>query len=192
MAIARNIGAAQGTAPLLAFCDADDIWDDDKLKRQVALAEKGAAVVLSGTAVHYPNYGKVSTGRLFTNAMFHPDCVLDRLFSFNMAVCGSNLLVCRDAFNACDGFSAELSPSDDYDILLKLAYKGYRFSYDPRETVHYVRNHQSITSLRQSEVMSALSRCVKKWEALGCQQNPELAKWKTKVNDRLFKTTSEY
>lgn len=36
---ARNAGVAATSAPLVAFCDADDVWLPDKLERQVAALE---------------------------------------------------------------------------------------------------------------------------------------------------------
>lgn len=48
----RNCGAAAATAPVLGFCDDDDLWHTDKARRQLALlADTGAPTVSSGLEV---------------------------------------------------------------------------------------------------------------------------------------------
>lgn len=48
----RNCGAAAAAAPVLGFCDDDDLWHADKARRQLALLDSsGADVVSSGLEV---------------------------------------------------------------------------------------------------------------------------------------------
>src|SRR4051812_12564967 len=45
VSVARNVGVAETTAPIIGFLDADDRWIPDKLERQLcALAERPQAV----------------------------------------------------------------------------------------------------------------------------------------------------
>ncbi|CAM3363748.1 glycosyltransferase family A protein [Nocardioides dubius] len=54
LAGARNSGILAGTAPLVAFCDDDDVWLPQKATRQIAeLLDSGADTVVSGIVVEY-------------------------------------------------------------------------------------------------------------------------------------------
>jgi glycosyltransferase involved in cell wall biosynthesis len=48
---ARNAGVAQASGELLAFLDADDLWTDDKLQRQLAVLEARPDIDLVGGQV---------------------------------------------------------------------------------------------------------------------------------------------
>jgi glycosyltransferase involved in cell wall biosynthesis len=53
LAGARNTGIAATGGDLVAFCDDDDVWRPDKLRRQVeVLADPAVGVVTTGIAVH--------------------------------------------------------------------------------------------------------------------------------------------
>lgn len=53
-AIARNVGAARATGPLLAFLDADDVWPADKLALQLrGMAEEPEMDAVFGQAVEF-------------------------------------------------------------------------------------------------------------------------------------------
>jgi glycosyltransferase involved in cell wall biosynthesis len=53
LAGARNTGILAATGELVAFCDDDDVWRPDKLRRQVdLLADPAVGVVTTGITVH--------------------------------------------------------------------------------------------------------------------------------------------
>ena len=55
---ARNVGILAARAPLIAFCDADDLWHPDKLARQqAALAEQPDAVEFFQSRKYWPADG---------------------------------------------------------------------------------------------------------------------------------------
>lgn len=49
----RNLGAAHATAPYIAFLDADDVWEPEKLAEQVDLLESMPDVAMVSGAVRY-------------------------------------------------------------------------------------------------------------------------------------------
>ena len=120
LAGARNTGAVAATGELLAFCDDDDEWLPEKLRRQVEalLAAPGAAVVTSGIEV-------VSEGR--TSVRRPPADRIPRehlLRSRATEVHPSTIVVRRDAFLDGIGLVDEAIPGsygEDYEWLLRAA-----------------------------------------------------------------------
>ena len=54
LAGARNTGMLASTAPFLAFCDDDDAWAPDKVRRQVeCLTATGASFAATGVRIHH-------------------------------------------------------------------------------------------------------------------------------------------
>jgi hypothetical protein len=89
----RNCGAAAARAPMLGFCDDDDLWLPSKARRQLdLLAETGAAVCTSGIEM-FTDGGSVP--RPGTD---HPLRFADLLRSRHMEACMVTALVRADAF----------------------------------------------------------------------------------------------
>jgi glycosyltransferase involved in cell wall biosynthesis len=116
---ARNLGASLHDTPWLAFCDDDDRWAPDKLRRQLdAIAEMpGARWAAVGCVivdaddriignVHPPERGDVTDVMLLRNAV---PCG------------GSGVLVERDLFHDAGGFDPACSNSEDWDLWIRLA-----------------------------------------------------------------------
>jgi glycosyltransferase involved in cell wall biosynthesis len=121
LAGARNTGILSLGTELIAFCDDDDRWAPDKLRRQVAalLAEPDAEFATCAIEVEYE--GK-ATARLA-----HRDRVtIDELARSRMAMLhSSSFLVRREALTeGAIGLVAEDAPgsqNEDWDLLLRAA-----------------------------------------------------------------------
>lgn len=118
VAAARNLGAARTTAPLLAFCDADDLWTPGKLAAEIAALGRrpGAAVAYSWVDYVDP------TGTRLGSAprVRHEGDVLRDLLVRYFLESGSAGLVRRPAFEAVGGFDERLRFAD-WDLFLRLA-----------------------------------------------------------------------
>ena len=89
----RNHGAAAATAPILGFCDDDDLWLPSKARRQLALLEQtGATVCTSGIEM------LTDGGTIPRRGTDHPLRYADLLRSRQMEACMVTALVRADAF----------------------------------------------------------------------------------------------
>lgn len=116
----RNAGVAVAHAPLVAFCDDDDIWFPEKAARQHALlmARPEVDVVVCGVQI-------VVDGKTVDRPLEQPEVTFsDLLESRLMAVSFCTAMVRRDAFNDRIGPADEHIPggyAEDYEWVLRAA-----------------------------------------------------------------------
>ena len=137
---ARNLAAQSAKAPLLAFLDADDWWQENKLLRQIAFHQQHPEVVLSfsdyqhieeetGNSVircfdYWPEF-KQHLNR--TNADNNSYELLPNAQAMLLAenvVGTSSVVVNASAFMAVQGFDTSLPSASDWDLWLKLSRAG--------------------------------------------------------------------
>lgn len=120
LAGARNTGIMSSSAELVAFCDDDDYWNPEKLRKQVEalLNNKEAEVVACAMVVES---GERSTDRLAGTSLV----TFDQLLRSRMAmVHSSSLVFVRTALLEGIGLVDEDIPgsqNEDWDILIRAA-----------------------------------------------------------------------
>jgi glycosyltransferase involved in cell wall biosynthesis len=126
-AAALNGGVALARAPILAFCDADDVAHESWLRALCAAARENALVA---GAVHHLDAPEQSMD-------------LEALRSYYGHLPWSpsaNLAVTRDAFDSVGGFSESLV-SYDADLCWRLAARGVTLTHEPAAIVF--KRHRS-------------------------------------------------
>ena len=118
----RNSGVEAGHGDLIAFCDDDDVWLPDKLRRQVELlaARPAAAAASCGIVLKGPDTHRQR--RLARTEVTLADLIADRV----MEVHSSTVLVRRSTWEAIGPVDEELPGgySEDYEWLLRVAAHG--------------------------------------------------------------------
>ena len=119
VAAARNNGAAQGSAPYLAFCDADDLWSPDKLARQLQRLDAGGEAM----GLVYCGFAQIDANGhiVFIRWGLEEGRIFARLMRANFMGNGSCPLFRRAAFEALGGFNATHTPAEDLGIYLEAA-----------------------------------------------------------------------
>lgn len=124
---ARNRGARQGRASLLAFNDDDCVWEPDKLQLQMTrMTSSGAGVVYCREAVLWPELGVVVNGS--------PDA--ERRGAVRSLVTANYIgtvgpLIERRLFEEAGGFDESLPRLQEWDLWLRLGFLT-SFAYVPR------------------------------------------------------------
>jgi glycosyltransferase involved in cell wall biosynthesis len=137
VARARNVGAAHTDTEWLAFLDADDVWQPEKIERQaeVACEEKVAAVLCGMRIVN-------DQGRTLEERPPGADLGLEALLRHDDRIpqgLASTILMRRDLFNAVQGFDPSLATMADWDLMLRLRLEG-PFGYVDEPLVLYRRH----------------------------------------------------
>ena len=113
MAASRNLGAANTTAPYIAFLDGDDVWVPTKLAEQVDLLERMPEVAMVNGASRYwyswdpaatRSDETVLTGGVADRRIDPPEAVLTIYPLGVLDGPGVDLLVRRSVFDAVGGF----------------------------------------------------------------------------------------
>jgi teichuronic acid biosynthesis glycosyltransferase TuaG len=158
---ARNTAIAHARASLLAFLDADDLWEANKLELQLQTMEaRGADIVYSDGIIFAGEQKdgdisfKVRTGLTTGRAM------LDNLLLHNTIPVAS-VLMRRSTLDAVGGFEEglEFQACEDYDLWLKAAKSEAVFFGMPDKLVRY-RRHPNAATHRESNVMKPMLRVI--------------------------------
>lgn len=134
---ARNYAVTQARGQIIAFCDADDLWEPQKLGRMVARfqkAETDAVFARIGFFCDTPHDAKV-----FSTVPRTP-LGITTLLGENPVCTMSNLCIRKSAFIASGGFDETLVHNEDLEWLIRLAGLGFQiFGHD--ETLVWYRNN---------------------------------------------------
>lgn len=120
VALLRNRGVAASAGEWVAFLDSDDLWEPDKLGRQIhALEDSRAGWSYTGSALIDAD-GKGIPMRAGVFRAISGD-VLKALISDETGACICSIVVAREVFDAVGGFDENLLSMEDLDFELRLA-----------------------------------------------------------------------
>lgn len=139
---ARNAGIKAAQTKYIAFLDADDIWEETKLERQLNYLENHPEVGLVYTWTDLADHTGQSIGRTIKPTA--EGNVWLALVQSNILVCGSTPLIRTDCFKQVGLFDPMLLLSQDWDMWIRLAAK-YKFGIIRLPLVFY-RQHTGNTS----------------------------------------------
>lgn len=117
----RNAGVGRARGRYVAFCDDDDLWMPDKLRKQVSVMERDAAAALCFTGG--VTFGEGANSLLTRRLKRAPNGAHFRALLYSNYIANSSVLV-RSAVLAEVGpfnISPTLHGSEDYDMWLRIA-----------------------------------------------------------------------
>lgn len=124
---ARNLGVELGKAPYVAFIDADDIWDPEKLSYHVALHRDDPMVAASYARIGFLPQHAVSITECRTVSTPHRDRLkLVDVLGENPVCTMSNLFMRREWFACSNGLDTTLSHAEDQEFVAQLIARGAR------------------------------------------------------------------
>lgn len=135
LAGARNTGITHAQGEYIAILDADDLWEPDKLEKQVRVLDENPEVALVYTWVGFIDENGNHTGRLFKNRA--EGDVWEELTQHNIVECGSVPLIRRSCFDTVGLFDRNLgSYLEDWDMWLRIA-ANHQFKVIQEPLVYY-------------------------------------------------------
>jgi len=144
---ARNAGIEAATAPLIAFCDHDDLWAPEKLGSQVAALSQdphagwscvGAVLVDEGLRIVRAR--RPPSGPHLARGLLASDTVPGG---------GSGVVARAELVRSLNGFDTRLTFMPDWDMWIRLALQAPMAACD-RPLMAYLRHNQSLTGTGMS------------------------------------------
>lgn len=153
--VARNRGIEQATGEFISFIDADDLWTQDKLERQLAALKAEPEVDVAYSWIQSID----EQGHLLHqyHPVFFAGNVYAEILVNNFIANGSNILARREAILAVEGFDPTLRACEDWDFYIRLAAK-YHFAVVPDWQIFYRQSSTAMTS--KVEVMETFALTV--------------------------------
>ncbi|MBO5145415.1 MAG: glycosyltransferase [Lachnospiraceae bacterium] len=154
---ARNIGIQNSMGEYIAFCDADDLWVSDKLRKQIQFMDNNLQVIGCYSDCEYIDQNNCHIEDVDSISKIKDKTFYEKLLLGGNYVCFSSLLIRKVFLERVGGFdeSPELIGSEDYDLLIRLAKEGeIRRVYD--RLIQYRKYRGSLSSSNEKSFHSTL------------------------------------
>lgn len=140
---ARNYGVARARGEIIAFCDADDLWERDKLERVAAILARADVSAVFGKVAFYPT-GKHGPLRLST--VPEEALTVPMLLAENPVCTMSNLSIRADVLQAHAGLDEGMVHNEDLDLLVRLVAGGATILGDEQLHLRYRTDARGLSS----------------------------------------------
>lgn len=155
-AVVRNRALDASAGDLVAFLDDDDLWAPEKLEEQVALFEKHPQVDFVYCNARAVDAAGQLSAPLLSPSQRQPKRVFDALLA-SCFIYPSTIMVSRKRMLAAGAFDESLPIVEDYDLWLRLAYRG-RAGFVPASAVTVRRHEQGISARRKRQTAEGMIR----------------------------------
>ncbi len=154
---ARNNGVENSTGEFIAFLDADDIWEPEKLEKQIAKFAEDEEIGLlhcgmrefdSDTGETIATHLEGGDGSVANDLLLWEKPVVN--------VSGSSIMVTRKAFYDAGGFDTEMKVGEDWDFCYRVARK-YKVGFVPEVLMNY-RSHGASAHRNVAEMERGMAR----------------------------------
>lgn len=131
---ACNIGFENSKGKYIALLDDDDEWsDEEKLKEQVNVFENNPGKNIGMVCTWWTLIFKHGKKQIRPK---RPRCWEERILGYNNIICGSNVLISRQAWLKADGCDETITRGIDSDLFRRIILQGYETIILPKTTAN--------------------------------------------------------
>lgn len=160
---ARNTGIRQSRGDIIGLCDADDMWEPDKLEKQLPVFHGSPRVgVVYTDAQRIDPAGARLPARAW-GAEYRVSGQITRQLVLRNVVTGSTSLIRRECFDAVGLYDESLTGAEDYDLWLRISTR-FEFAYLDEVTYLY-RQWDGQMSRNSLKMLDNCARILEKFAA---------------------------
>jgi len=162
IAHARNTGVKHSTGEYIAFLDADDLFDPEKLKEQQNLLDKSPSIAACHTGVHVFSKNR----EIDETCIVKPKTLTFENSAIESHVVPSSFIIRKKVFNDIGGFDPKIR-TEDYDFFLSLLTKNYEIQFISEPLTWLRRDNHGNESSKWQYVLYGRTDILKKhWKTL--------------------------
>jgi glycosyltransferase involved in cell wall biosynthesis len=158
MANARNTGILQARGEYIAFLDADDLWKETKLEKQVLCLNENPSVGLVYTWTEFINSNGERTK--FTVAHTSKGNIWEQIIVEDVVGSGSSAMVRACCFDKVGLFDPSVAIAADFDMWVRIAYV-YEITV-VKEFLLLYRQHENNASKNRLEMINIHAQVIEK------------------------------
>jgi glycosyltransferase involved in cell wall biosynthesis len=141
---ARNFGVSKpARGDIIAFCDADDMWEPEKLARLDRMFADPSIDAAYGQVAFFPGDRR---GAMRRSTVPSGALTAEMLMGENPVCTMSNLSIRRSVFRAQGGLDETMVYNEDLDFLIRLVTRGIRIVGDPALHIRYRTDNGGLSS----------------------------------------------
>ncbi|GGW86936.1 glycosyltransferase family 2 protein [Alteromonas halophila] len=170
VSVARNKGVEIATSEWIAFLDADDHWQADKLAEQVSFLK--AHPEFDGVHTGVETFNKTGSVNTFLNK---PESLSVNNLLISSHVSPSSFMLKRSVFEKLDGFDTQMHCSEDHDFTIRMIESGHLIGFIPKALIRLRRDDHGNLSSNGRKVIKGHLQLVRKHASLFKKYNASKA-----------------
>jgi glycosyltransferase involved in cell wall biosynthesis len=141
---ARNKGIQIAKGEYIAFIDSDDQWLPNKLAMHMQHFNECPNLGISFGRIEFMSFDGQPTGKFSNSRLFQ--LTPKHLYYENLIVTPSNAIIRRAVIDSVGSFDSNLSGTEDAELFLRVAYKGWKVEGIDQVLVRYRTNQTGVSS----------------------------------------------